>query len=90
MSIRKVAAKTRTFCGEIVILVEFDNEVDTDEYGNDDNSENEGNYKILMNLCGEVDILVVVDDEVICIRQSLLEAAHPLLGYRCHLRFYSH
>ena len=32
MSIRKVAAKTRTFCGEIVILVEFDNEVYNDEY----------------------------------------------------------
>ena len=77
--------------------IEVDNKVDTDEYGNDDNSENDGNYKndaeddkMLMNLCGEVDILVVVDDEVVCIGQSLLEAAHPLLGYRCHLRYFSH
>ena len=37
------------------------------------------------HLGGEVDVLLVVDHEVIRVRQSLLEAAHPLLGYRCHL-----
>lgn len=37
------------------------------------------------HLGGEVDVLLVVDHEVVRVRQSLLEAAHPLLGYRCHL-----